>query len=100
MGSPARRQRATILVAGGPEEALLASAAALRRLGARITRYESEAAALEARCVSSDARAVVSLRAAVEGTEATRLELETDAPDSRAVFRRFRAELTRRGAAR
>jgi hypothetical protein len=91
-----RRRRATILVAGGPEEALLASAAALRRLGGKITRYEADEAALEARRVSSSADSVIVLHAAASGADATTLDMETDAPDSRAVFRRFRAELSRR----
>jgi hypothetical protein len=91
-----RRRRATILVTGGPEEALLASAAALRRLGGKITRYEADESALEARRVSSSADSVLVLHAAADGADVTRLDIESDAPDSRAVFRRFRAELSGR----
>ncbi len=92
--------RMRVLVAADLDDALLASAAALRRLGARITRYDSESGALEARRLPEDVRAVIRLRATVERENETRLEFETTASRSRAVFRRFRAELTRREATR
>ena len=79
-----------VLVAAEPEDALLSSAAALRRLGARITRYDSEAGTLEAHVPPS---AGVRLRAAATAEGATRVQLEGDA-GARAVIRRFRAALS------
>lgn len=93
---PARRRVGAILVAAAPDDALLASAAALRRLGARITRYDSDGGALEARRLPGDLEAVIHLRATVERRNETRLNVESDASNARAVLRQFRAELTRR----
>ncbi len=81
------RSRA-VLVAAEPDAALLSSAAALRRLGARITRYDSEAGTLEAR-VSS---AVVRVHAAESGDGVTEVRLEGDR-GARSLMRRFRAAL-------
>jgi len=79
-----RRRRATILVAADPEGALLSSAAALRRLGARITRYDTESGTLEARV--PPAATVVRVRTAASDGLTTRVHLEGDAPS---VIRRF-----------
>ena len=92
VGGAVRRRRgraATILVAADPESSLLFSAAALRRLGARITRYDAEKGTLEAR-VPPDA-AIVRLRTAANDADTTRVHLEGNAP---AVIRRFRAALS------
>ena len=81
---------ATVFVSADPEAALLSSAAALRRLGARITRYDAEHGTLEARILP--ASGVVRLRATPhDGGGTTRVDLEGDA---RGVIRRFRAALS------
>jgi len=79
-----RRRRATLLVAADPEGALLSSAAALRRLGARITRYDTESGTLEARV--PPAATLVRVRTVANDGLTTRVHLEGDAP---AVIRRF-----------
>lgn len=85
-----RGQAAAVLVAAEPEAALLSSAAALRRLGARITRYDGEIGTLEARLPDS---AVVRVRTAAQDAETTRVHLEGDA-GARRVIRRFRGILS------
>jgi hypothetical protein len=85
-----RRRPSAILVAAEPDVALLSSAAALRRLGARITRYDSEAGTLEAEVAPAG---VVRVRAAVEHEGTTRVHLEGDAA-TRGVIRRFRGALS------
>ncbi len=92
----ARSRRRAILVSGSPEDALLASAIALRRLGARITRYDVEDGALEARWSSSRRWARVRVQAGADDT--TDLDIESGGVDSRSVIRRFRAELGRPAA--
>jgi hypothetical protein len=84
-----RTRAATVLVAADPESALLFSAAALRRLGARITRYDIEGGTLEA-CVPP-ASGTVRLRTAAEDALTTRVHVEGDA---RVVIRRFRSALS------
>ena len=70
----------------------MVSVATLRRLGARITRYDTDALTLEARTAQGDGHVVrVSAQRASEGT--TRLLIESDARDGRQLVRRFRAEL-------
>ena len=86
-----RRAAATLVVGAEPEAALLASAAALRRLGARITRYDTELATLEARHGGDTIRLAVST---ADG-ETSKLHMTTDGATSRALVRRFRAELSR-----
>ena len=85
-----RRPARAVLIAADPDAALLSSAAALRRLGARITRYDTEAGTLEAQVSPAG---VVRVRAAVEDEGTTRVHLEGDAA-ARAVIRRFRAALS------
>ena len=77
-----------LTVAAEPEAALLVSAAALRRLGARITRYDTETSSLEAK------RGLETLRVTVQasGVEQSRLEL-TSTGATRTWRRRLRAEL-------
>jgi Tfp pilus assembly protein PilN len=84
-----RRGAATVIVAAEPEAALLSSAAALRRLGARITRYDSETSTLEARAPTAG---IVRLRAAAHDGLTTRVDLEGDA---HGVIRRFRRTIVR-----
>jgi glycine/D-amino acid oxidase-like deaminating enzyme len=85
-----RRRPTAILVDADPEAALLSSAAALRRLGARITRYDSEAGTLEAQVPPA---AVVRVRAAAADERTTRVQLEGDGA-ARGVIRRFRGALS------
>lgn len=85
-----RRRPAAVLVAAEPDVALLSSAAALRRLGARITRYDSDAGTLEAQVAPAG---VVRVRTAAEPEGMTRVELEGDAA-ARGVIRRFRSALS------
>lgn len=82
----------TIVVAAEPGTALLASAAALRRLGAKITRYETDDGTLEARLGAESLR----LTATPSRNETSELHIETDAKRGRALVRRLRAELARR----
>ncbi|MBM3221159.1 MAG: hypothetical protein FJZ38_21200 [Candidatus Rokubacteria bacterium] len=84
------RPARAVIVAAEPDAALLSSAAALRRLGARITRYDSEAGTLEARVSSA---AVVRVRTAPADEGTTRVHLEGDAA-ARGVIRRFRGALS------
>jgi hypothetical protein len=86
------RHATVVPVAAEPDTALLATAAALRRAGARITRYEGDEAIVEARVGA----ALVSARAIAAG-EITRVEVWTDTRGGRALLRRFRRELTRPG---
>ena len=87
-GSPAP---VTMYVLADPDAALLASSAAMRRLGARITRYDADAGTLEAR------QDGVTLRLTAVADEAgrSRLALETDPPAARRLVKQFRAELSR-----
>ena len=86
-----RRHEASVLVAAEPDVALLTSAAALRRLGARITRYDSEAGTLEAQV--TPLAGIVRLRAAAADARTTRVELHGDQA-ARRVIRRFRGALS------
>ena len=86
-----RAPRASVLVSAEPEAALLSTAAALRRLGARITRYDGEVGTLEAQVPDSAAR--VRIRITPEAPETTRVHLDGD-PGARRVIRRFRSALS------
>jgi hypothetical protein len=85
-----RRGPAAVVVAAEPDAALLSTAAALRRLGARITRYDPERGTLEARIARTT---VVRVRTAAEDGGTTRVHLEGDA-GARRVIRRFRSALS------
>ena len=85
-----RRGGAAVLVSAEPDAALLSSAAALRRLGARITRYDAEVGTLEATLPDAG---VVRVRAVAGGAETTRVHLE-GGPGARRVLRRFRGALS------
>jgi hypothetical protein len=80
-------------VLGDPDSALLASAAALRRLGARITRYDVDAASLEAR--HRESGAIVLIVAHAREADTSALEVRTGGGGARRLVRRFRAELGR-----
>lgn len=82
-----------IVVAAPPDAVLLHGVAVLRRLGARVTRYDAEAGTAEARLRRLRRPAVVRLQVAPEGDEATRLSVESDALAWAPLFRRFRADL-------
>lgn len=81
----------TLTVAAEPDSALLATAAALRRLGARLTRYDAEAATIEAKRGDDTIRLTMS----AAGRERSRLQIETDASGARRFVRQLRAELAR-----
>jgi hypothetical protein len=81
-----------VVVAAQPDETLLASIVALRHLGARITRYDTESGTLEARLRRFLRPALIRLRAEPHG-EATRLRVESDALGWTPMFRRFRGDL-------
>jgi hypothetical protein len=82
-----------VVVAAQPDEVLLHSVAVLRRLGARITRYDADAGTAEARLRRFRRPALVRLRVEPEGAGATRLRVESDALAWAPVFRRFRGGL-------
>ena len=93
MGSMLRRPRALdVVVSAQPDEALLASVAVLRHLGARITRLDAEAGTLEARVRRFLRPALIRLRAEADGA-ATRVRVESDALAWAPMFRRFRGGL-------
>jgi hypothetical protein len=78
----------SLTVAAEPDATLMASAAALRRLGARITRYDIDASTLEAK----DAGATIRLEVRAAGHERSRIEVASDGA-VRPLVRRLRAEL-------
>jgi hypothetical protein len=82
-----------VVVAAQPDVVLLHSVAVLRRLGARITRYDADAGTAEARLRRFARPAVVRLRAEAHGADATRLRVESDALGWAPVFRRFRGDV-------
>jgi hypothetical protein len=82
-----------VVVAAPPEDVLLHSVAVLRRLGARITRYDMEAGTAEARLRRLLRPALVRLRVEPAGADATRLSVESDALAWAPMFRRFRGDL-------
>ena len=90
----ARTRTITLLVAADPDAALMASAQALKRLGARIIRYDGDAGALEARRGSGADAALLSVRAAGEREGATRLHVESLDRRARELLREFRRELS------
>ena len=79
MSWPTRTRARDVVVAGAPDEVLLHAVVLLRHLGAHITRLDAEAG--------------IRLRAAAEGTETTRVSLESDALGGGLMFRRFRGGL-------
>ena len=82
---------AGLTLAAEPDAALLATAAALRRLGAQITRYDGDAGTLEARHGAATVRLVVT----TDGRERSRLRVESGDAGARGLVRRLRTELAR-----
>ena len=82
-----------LVVRGAPEEVVYRAALALRRLGARIVRYDTGEASLEARAGRRLLPQVVRVRARPEGEAATRVVIDTDRRDWRALVRQLAAEL-------
>jgi len=97
----AERTLAGLLVAGVPDDVLLLSVTALRRLGGRITRYDVEALTLEARIAQRLGAARVRLHAAEAESGRTRLAVEAEMASrmlflaGRRLVRRFARELAR-----
>ena len=83
-----------VVVAAQPDEVLMHSVAVLRRLGARITRYDADAGTAEARVRRFLRPACIRLRAEAAGAS-TRLTVESDALVWAPMFRRFRGDLLR-----
>lgn len=90
-GTRVRARSTAVVVAADVDATLMVSAAALRRLGARITRYDTDDAVLEARLGTAH----VALRASVEAQDVTRLEISSDTPRAGRLARRFKRQLTR-----
>jgi hypothetical protein len=82
-----------LLVPATPEEVVYRAALALRRLGARVIRYDAGAGTLEARAGRRLLPQVVRVRARQEKEGATRVVVETDRTDWRALVRQLAAEL-------
>jgi hypothetical protein len=89
----ARHSSASLLVTGEPDTTLQLTGAALRRLGAAITRYDVDAGTLEARLLPSGG--AVRVQAAADGEQRTRLSLVADAVSARVIKRGLRRELAR-----
>jgi hypothetical protein len=90
-----RTQARDVVVAAQPEDVLLHGVAVLRRLGARITRYDIEAGTAEARLRRLTRPALIRLRAEAADASRTRLHVESDALAWGPVLRRFRGDLRR-----
>ena len=90
---PARAHARDVVVAAQPDEVLLHGVAVLRRLGARITRYDAEEGTAEARLRRLARPVLIRLRAEAVGTATTRLRVESDALAWAPMFRRFRVDL-------
>ncbi|OGL17180.1 MAG: hypothetical protein A3F92_12470 [Candidatus Rokubacteria bacterium RIFCSPLOWO2_12_FULL_71_22] len=81
-----------LVVPAPPEDVLRRAVPALRRLGARLTRYDDQHGELEARAGRRLLPVVVRLRASAEGA-ATRVTITSDVHDWRAIVRQVAAEL-------
>jgi hypothetical protein len=90
---PPRPRGGDVVVAAEPDDVLRHGVAVLRRLGARITRYDVAERTAEARLRRFARPALVRLRAVPAGEAATRLYVETDALGWASMFRRFRGAL-------
>ena len=88
----ARARARDVVVAAEPDVVLMHGVAVLRRLGARITRYDAEAGTAEARLRRFARPALIRLRAEADGA-VTRLRVETDALVWAPMFRRFRGDV-------
>jgi hypothetical protein len=83
-----------VVVAAEPDVVLMHGVAVLRRLGARIIRYDAEGGTVEARLRRFTRPALIRLHAEAVGA-ATCLHVESDALVWAPVFRRFRGDLLR-----
>lgn len=90
-----RPHAAEVVVAAPPDTVLLHGVAVLRRLGARITRYDGDEGTAEARLRRLTRPALIRLRAEAAGGDATRLHVESDALAWAPMLRRFRGDLLR-----
>ena len=88
----ARARARDVVVAAEPDVVLMHGVAVLRRLGARITRYDAEAGTAEARLRRFARPALVRLQAEADG-DVTRLHVESDALVWTPMFRRFRGDV-------
>jgi hypothetical protein len=84
--------RRDLIVAAEPDAVLLHGVAVLRRLGARVTRYDVEEGTAEARLRRWPRPALVRLRVEAEGG-GTRLHVESDGLGWPLLFRRFRGDV-------
>jgi hypothetical protein len=89
----ARARAGDVVVAAQPDVVLMHGVAVLRRLGARITRYDAEAGTAEARLQRFMRPALIRLRAEAAGAAVTCLHVESDALVWAPIFRRFRGDL-------
>lgn len=89
----ARSRRTAFDAAAPADDALLLAVAVLRHVGARITRYDGDEGALEARLTRWGREGSVRVSAAGEGP--SRVTVESDLMGGRAIERLLRAELTR-----
>jgi hypothetical protein len=91
----ARARPRDVVVAAAPEDVLRHGVVVLRRLGARITRYDMEAGTAEARLRRFARPALIRLRAEATDATTTRLHVESDALAWSPMFRRFCGDLRR-----
>ena len=78
------------------EAALLVSAAALRRLGMTITRYEVDTGQLEGRAPDREGGGSIRLTITAEGDDLSRMRIESDIAGAGRLFRLFKRELGRK----
>ncbi len=83
-----------LVLSAPPEEIVYRAALALRRLGARVVRYDAEAGTLEARAGRRVLPETVRVCARTHGGEATRVVIDTEGRDWRALVRQLAAELS------
>ena len=95
MAWPPRARARDVVVAAPPDAVLLYGVTVLRRLGARITRYDGDEGTAEARLRRFMRPALIRLRAEASGAAATCLHVESDALAWAPMFRRFRIDLLR-----
>ncbi len=84
--------RRELVLSTAPEEIVRHAARALKRLGARVTRYDAGEGTLEARAGRRLLPETVRLHARPEG-EATRVVIDTEGRDWRALVRQLAVEL-------
>jgi hypothetical protein len=89
----ARTRARDVVVAAEPDVVLMHGVAVLRRLGARITRYDAQAGTAEARLRRLTRPALIRLHAEPTGAAGTCLHVESDALVWAPMFRRFRGDL-------